>query len=299
MEAFEPKSLLLPTDFSTAASLAMPYARALANEYEASLVVLHVVTQHLEHLGDEVVTRTADPRVVRLAEQAERALQDLNLGTSPQHTHREVLCASSAATGILAAMKRHETDLVVISTHGRGVLGRLVLGSVTADVVSHSPCPVLCIKSHEHGMLDVHGALHVKRLLIGVDASEPNDAVMKLGLTLAKQWQAELHIMDITHPQLSPFFFPEGVVTFVEDVDARVAAETQLNRWLQAARAGGITPKLANDDLIHAGNLSGYASAHDVDLIVVQRRTHGRLPFTIGGGPENLMHDVRCPLWIL
>jgi hypothetical protein len=260
---------------------------------------MHVVTEHLEHLRDQVVTPAVDPRVARLTEQAERALHDLDLRTDPDRTRREVLCASSAATGILAAMEKHLTDLVVISTHGRGVLGRLLFGSVTADVVAHAPTPVLCIKSHENGMLDPDGRLHVQRLLLGVDASDADDSTLQLGMSLAAQWQAELHIMDISHPQLSPFFFPEGAMTFVEDVDARVATENQLNRWLRLARASGLTPKLANDDLMHAGNLGGYASAHDVDCIVVQRRTRGRLPFSIGGGPENLMHDVRCPLWIL
>ena len=299
MLELRPKTILLTTDFSANAAEAIPYAHALADRYEATLVVVHVVTEHLEHLYAEVTSPTVDARTAAAVHDAEVKLRRIDFGTDPERTRREVVCASTASTGILSAINTYKPDLVIISTHGRALLGRLLFGSVTSEIVSHAACPVLCVKSREHGMLNIDGRLRVEKLLTAADTSLPDDPAFRMSLGLAKQWGAELHVMDIRHPHLSPFFFPEGFVTFVEDLEARGAAEKQLGAWLVEAKQQGVKTHVANDDVVHAGNLSRYAASHDIDCIVARRRLPGRLPFSTAGGPENLLHDTRCPLLIV
>jgi hypothetical protein len=72
-----------------------------------------------------------------------------------------------------------------------------------------------------------------------------------------------------------------------------------MGAWLAEAKQQDIEMRVANDDVVHAGNLSRYAASHDIDCIVARRRLPGRLPFSTAGGPENLLHDTRCPLLIV
>jgi universal stress protein A len=51
---------------------------------------------------------------------------------------------------IVAAAKRHDSDLIVIGTHGRGALAHALIGSVAERVVRKAPCPVLTVRSGTH-----------------------------------------------------------------------------------------------------------------------------------------------------
>ncbi|MCA9608434.1 MAG: universal stress protein, partial [Myxococcales bacterium] len=64
-----------------------------------------------------------------------------------EHTKTALIMSPNAAQGICHYASKEDTDLIVISTHGRTGLAHLLIGSVAEKVVRHAPCPVLTVRT--------------------------------------------------------------------------------------------------------------------------------------------------------
>jgi len=143
-----PKRILVPTDFSDQSSRALEWAKNLASVYGASLHLLTVVPEPFV-LPDPGTFSVPLPSgyVDGLRRDAEA---HLHAALSP--AERERLNARSAVLfghpygEILDYATRERIDLIVMGTHGRGALGRAVLGSVAERIVRTAPCPVLTVR---------------------------------------------------------------------------------------------------------------------------------------------------------
>ena len=142
------RRILVPTDFSACALPAVRYAAELADKFAAELVLLHVVPDAVLALPDAVMpTPAAYTDLHALTEGGKSGLASLiaaeKLGRL--NPRAEVRIGSPAAEIIAAAADLH-ADLVCVSTHGRGGLARVLLGSVAEHVVREAPCPVLTVR---------------------------------------------------------------------------------------------------------------------------------------------------------
>lgn len=136
-------TILCPTDFSPRAAWALPLASALARDYGARLILLHVVPPVPAFYGEAVLV-PPEPHVVReaLREQLGRLRPD-----DPDVRVEHHLRDGDPAGEILALARETECDLIVMGTHGRTGMGRLLLGSVAEHVMRKAPCPVLTVKT--------------------------------------------------------------------------------------------------------------------------------------------------------
>jgi nucleotide-binding universal stress UspA family protein len=143
------KKILVPTDFSGASRHALDYARGLADTLGASLVILHAIENpYLPGGYMEFYPPPGD-----LYEMVERqGMQDLESLLSAEERERFhamfVLRHGRAAHEILEYIReQNDIDLVVMATHGRGGVARLMMGSVTDRVVRTAPCPVITVRA--------------------------------------------------------------------------------------------------------------------------------------------------------
>jgi nucleotide-binding universal stress UspA family protein len=135
------ETVLHPTDFSPRSEHALDVACALARDYGATLVLVHVLQSHAAAFGE---FGTPDP-VVSVATLKGRLRQ-----LAPHTLAGRVKChvrEGHAATEILRLAKETRCDIIVMGTHGRTGLGRLVMGSVAEQVVRMAPCAVLTVKA--------------------------------------------------------------------------------------------------------------------------------------------------------
>jgi nucleotide-binding universal stress UspA family protein len=130
-----------PTDFSENSKAAFEMACALANDYRASLYVVHVEppTPVFAELG----TIPPMPMDREALERQLAAIQSAN----PTVKITRLLLDGDEVTEILAFAEKAHADLIVMGTHGRTGLGRLFMGSVAEEVLRRAPCPVLTIKN--------------------------------------------------------------------------------------------------------------------------------------------------------
>jgi nucleotide-binding universal stress UspA family protein len=150
------RTILLPTDFSDPSGLAFRLACALARDFGARLVLLHVV-EFPANVYPEA-TRHDDPALRHPA--LWDKVRQLRL-PSPEVRVEHRLADGDAAAEVLRAAAETHSDLIVMGTHGRTGLKHLLMGSVAEQVVRKAPCPVLTVKAPSpaaHPLAEAGGA---------------------------------------------------------------------------------------------------------------------------------------------
>ena len=143
------RSILVPTDFSECARHAVPAAASLARLTGARVVCLHVVEPVVTAVGWVPVAEALPlpDMSERLEGSAARELPKVAAGAEFEGLEVEDLIAhGEAASEIVRVAAERGVDLIVISSHGRTGLGRILFGSTAESVVRHATCPVLVVK---------------------------------------------------------------------------------------------------------------------------------------------------------
>lgn len=140
------RTILHPTDFSPRSEHAFQLACSLARDHSARLIVSHVLERPLIAYTGVAMAPPAPPP----SADERHALQDqLHQIQSPDPavSVQHLLVEGDPATAILQVAQEQECDLIVMGTHGRTGLGRLLMGSVAEKVLREATCPVLTVKT--------------------------------------------------------------------------------------------------------------------------------------------------------
>ena len=136
------KTILHPTDFSPQAEFAFQLARALARDYGARLILQHVEVAPTAVYGEFGVFNLDPGDVHESLKEKLRRLEPADVAEV-----NSFLVRGDPATEIAALARNYPCDVIVMGTHGRSGLGRLLMGSVAEDVVRNAPCPVVTVKA--------------------------------------------------------------------------------------------------------------------------------------------------------
>ncbi|CAN5893698.1 universal stress protein [soil metagenome] len=140
------ENILVPLDFSECSLRALDYACSLSEKLGATV---HAATALGAGLPELRVALT-DSMIQSLREGAQSQLDKIiNEREGLAKFGRRVVEMGDARDGILHAAEEVGADLIVIGSHGRRGVKRLVLGSVAEDVVRRAPCPVLVVRMKE------------------------------------------------------------------------------------------------------------------------------------------------------
>jgi len=170
------KKILSPVDFGENSLAALDVAATLARQAAATVIVLHVVTLVMspgEVPGEIELYRAQEA-------EAKEKLKDIVADRLKGVDHQIVIRIGDPAKVILMAAETLAADVVVMATHGRTGISRMLMGSVTERVLRDSPCPVLTVRRSEGNRGLVGG-----RMTLNPVVAAPDD-------TLA-QVQAKMH----------------------------------------------------------------------------------------------------------
>jgi nucleotide-binding universal stress UspA family protein len=145
----EIRTILLPTDFSECGNYALSHAAAMARKFGASIICLNVIEPIVPTVGYSGMTEPLP--IADIAEQledsAERELPKIaECEEFAGLNVEELVVHGEAASEIVRVAREREVDLIVIASHGRTGLGRIIFGSTAESVVRHASCPVLVVK---------------------------------------------------------------------------------------------------------------------------------------------------------
>jgi len=149
------KKVLLPTDFSESARHAFTYGLSFAREYKADLVLLHVVENLTVGYASDLfpvpmaevfqeISGYAKAELARLGEEAR------SRGVAVQ----ELVVQGKPSVEIIRFAAENQVDMIVLGTHGKGMLDQALFGSTTERVVRRAPCPVLTVRPAEHEFVE-------------------------------------------------------------------------------------------------------------------------------------------------
>ncbi len=143
-------SVLVAFDFSETSLNALTYGRNLAAAFGGRLHVLHVADVIATSAAQFYPEGHGDPetRATSLAMSQLRAF--LSADDGGQSATPAVRLSRSPADEIVKHAKEIHADVIIVGTHGRDGVSRLLMGSVAEHVVRHAPCPVLVVRPQEH-----------------------------------------------------------------------------------------------------------------------------------------------------
>lgn len=145
------KHILVPVDFSECSVAALQHARSLSDVFGAKLDVIHTydvpsfITPNIVVFAGNLETPLADHADRQARDQLLEFLRKHGLGEHP-NVHARVVMGPPGST-ILDVAETERPDLLVIGTHGRTGMARVLLGSTAEKVLRGAPCPVLAVKA--------------------------------------------------------------------------------------------------------------------------------------------------------
>jgi len=279
------KKILLPIDYSAACDAVMPYAKEFASHFSAEVTMVHAYGAEALAYSDLPLI---DPRIADEAHQGEcRRLTEFAHSVFPDD-HVECFPRLGEAGKIVEEVVRHQgTDLVMMSTHGRGPVRKLLLGSVTSKVLHDVSAAVWTITGTA---LEQRGHnFACKTILCAVDESDETDAVLMAAAAMARFYDGELRVVHVVGlpVEASRFDYEYCRKTLVEAAQFNLC-EAMVRLNLDAPHA--VLEGFPGD------RLREEAVKHHADLIVTGR---GRAQATVSRAWSRLYPIIRespCPV---
>lgn len=289
------KRILCATDFSDFSNHAIPYGIALAREFKAKLYVSHVIDLSSAAIYGEAVFALEEQQS-RMTAYAHKEMTRLmgkeSLDWEP------LITVGNPANEIARLAADKQIDLAIAASHGRSGLKRLILGSVTERLMRTLPCPLWVVRSPERGFVSpATEAVQLKKILVGCDFSPDSSLAFEYGLSLAQEFQADLHLAHVVEPPLYDDLIKpsESRESFRQRL--RTTVQEKLNSMIpEEARTwcNPVTALLAgqpHEELIK------YALVNDMDLVVLGVRGHSLMEsLLVGSTTGRVMRGAPCPV---
>ena len=290
------KNLICTTDFSELSNRAVPYAVALTRELDSRLYLYHVVGLPATAIYGEIL--------VDLVEQQNKAMkiaqeQLIDVIGKQQIDWQPLVSLGHISDEITHMAAEKNADLVIMATHGRSGLKRLVLGSVTERLIRTLPCPVLIIPGADPDAgVDVDQGLKFKRILIGCDFSAVSIRAFQYGLSLAQEFQSEIHMVHVIAPPVYRNFdrYDNGPT---EDIspDLRNYLNEKMEKMVPADARNWCVPKTVLLEGKPDEALIEYANANRIDMIVLGVRGQGLVEkVLVGSTTSRVIRRAVCPV---
>ncbi len=284
-------------DGSAFAETAVPLALRVAKAASGSL---HVVLAHqvltpvvpLAETGGVAPALEVDLRTQEL-DYLTRQAELLGKRGGPEVTH--AFLEGPAGPAIVAEARRVGADLVVMAAHGRGALGRLLLGGVTEHIVRHATMPVLVVRPEDGESTETS----LRRLLVPLDLSSDAEAVLGIVGELAVLFQSTVSLLHVVEPyvELADPSSPNPVAVDAGLRDTRVAdAERRLEQAAASLRDAGI---LVEARVVEAASAAGaildLLEKDQADLVAMTAHGAGLRRLLLGSVVDKVIRGTRTP----
>jgi len=140
------KRIICAVDLSDHSKTVADYAQSLAKLTGASITAVYAAPTLTQYTGFHVPPNTIDSFVGEIVTGAERSMADFVADNFSGVDAKGVVVVGYAAEEILALAEREQADLIIMGTHGRKGIDRILFGSVAEKVVKSSLCPVLTMR---------------------------------------------------------------------------------------------------------------------------------------------------------
>jgi len=275
------KKILVPTDFSNPAKLAVEVACEIARKANAEIVLLHVIEVpstesfnvegqigQLNEWDDKLFTlKLIEITKKQMASQA-RVVEEFGVKATIR------IKIGNPFHGIRTTITEQKADLIVMGTSGRSRIEEMIVGSNTEKVVRHSKCPVLTVHENPDGV-------NFKNIVYATSMNDNEKAFADVVKNAQDMYGATVHLVRVNTPMN---FKPDTVVKPIMEKFARKIG-------LKNYRMHVYNDFREEEGIIH------FADSINADLIAMA--THGRTGFAhvlIGSIAEDVANHARKPM---
>jgi nucleotide-binding universal stress UspA family protein len=285
------RNIVVPIDFSEYAEFALQFGRTLAKSTGARLHLLNVVEPFVRQTGQRVEEE------VRIAEQAlqhrSNQLREEAIAT------QGYVMVGRADEQIGMYLQNHDSDMVIMGTHGAKGVEKVLFGSVTETILKSASCAVLAVNITSARS----ASSSLRSLLVPTDFSSYADYATEYAQVLAEALKANVHLLYVNEPAsvLSGGYEVGFVAAEVSDAEEEARVRAQAQQRLQA-----IAERFSAANLVtHVALVNGradeeivkYADANAIDAIIMG--THGRRGLSkllLGSVTERVYKTSACPV---
>jgi nucleotide-binding universal stress UspA family protein len=281
------KHILCPTNLTPESDAALSYAVALAAAYEAKLTVCHCA---------EATAPVDGTMREKFRERVESCVRRwTGVGHCPPADYEGIVIEGNPCEAIVKTAAERRVDLIVMRSRRRPVAAAL-LGSVTEAVCRMAPCPVLVTHPDEREWAGLTSCdIDLRKILVAQDFSIESELALQLAISLAQEYQTELHMLHVLPISLAPVAadLPPGV-----ESDFHRAAQTlqrsipdEVYLWckvVQAVKCGQPYREILS-----------YAEENEIDLICMG--VHGAgfaMRALFGSNTDRVLRQSPCPALI-
>lgn len=265
--------ILVTTDFSEVSDHALDYAISLAKRYDARIYLAHVITPDPFQFAEPQLAQATYEKVRQAAEEG---ITDILISGKLRGVPHEVLLEEGNVWPTLEKLiVDHEIDLVVVGTHGRGKVQKLLIGSVAEEIFRQADCAVLTVGPAVKS--DASKEIELKNILFATDFGPGAEKAAAHAFSLAQEHGARLSLLHVI----------ESAAAYTEESVAR-QREINIVRMKQLMPKGSenwcrpefrVTFGAAVEEILHA------AKDLNADLIVMgakpRKSLAGHAPLTI------------------
>jgi nucleotide-binding universal stress UspA family protein len=297
--AVEVKNVLFATNFSATSEAALPYATAICRRFGATLHAVHVIsdaslllmTGGVDYVSMDTLYDDAQIEAKQKLEQLAVHLEGV--------AHRNHVRHGQVWKNLAGIIEENAVDLIVLGTHGRGGLGKLLLGSVAEDILRHASCPVLTVgptvsgraklpafQNHARDLAPVE--LEMRQIVFATNFARNAALVAQEAVALAEEFRARLTLMHVMedYTQLGRTPGP------IEDCVHR------LQELIPSGNALLYVPEIIIEFGAVAERILKVAREREADMLVLGVRSSAdasasHLPWSVA---HHVIADAHCPV---
>jgi nucleotide-binding universal stress UspA family protein len=272
---FPPEKILFPVDFSERCTAAARMAEIFTGHFQAELTLVHVV---------EPLTYNDVP--VDLNALGERQLSGYLVEELKQFDVKRVLLTGDPSSQILEYAKSQGFDLIMLPTHGYGTFRRLILGSVTGNVLHDALCPVWTgVHMEQVPKLE---DIALRRVVCALDLGSQSFTTLRWAKQMASEFGADLQVVHV---------IPETVkdTAMADNAEEKLLAEAEA-KIRDVEQCVGVEAKVT----VLAGDVPravcGFACQDKTDLLVIGRSVHTGLAGRLRANAYAIIRQSPCPV---
>ncbi len=295
------RNILLPTDFSPCANAALHQAVTIAERFQGSVTMLHVVAVHESDRGKiETVFSEDSKSYDHIMTSAEEMLHTKEgMIETPVLIEKVLKRGISPTNEIISYADDHKPDLIVMGTHGRTGIRRLIMGSVAEKIIRLSECPIMTVRCGTDGKKSPYP--NYRSILLPIDFSDTSVNALWQAAEMARSYGAILTLLHVAEPIDLSGYTQEGDSSEEDFLDSQLdSAEKALHDFTSNAPLEGIE---VYTRVVHGRpgrKIIEYADEEGIDLIIIPSLGKSGLERLLMGSTVNkVVHRANCPVMVL
>ena len=297
--ALSVKNVLFATDFSATSEAALPYATAISRRFGSTLHMVHVLsdagllmmTGGVDYVSMGTIFEDAQNEAQEKLEQIAAHFENI--------PHRLYVRHGQVWKNLALIVEENEIDLIVVGTHGRTGLGKLLLGSVAEDILRHAPCPVLTVGPRVCGRAKLpafrnHGAdlapveLDLRQILFATNFISSAPLLAQKAVALSEAFQARLTLMHVMEDYSRLGSKPEPIAEGLRRLKDLIPPDAELQYIPETLLDFGHAPE----------RILKAADEREADMIVLGARASSdvgstHLPWSVA---PHVIAQAHCPV---